>query len=250
MGLLLSTRRALMGAVVAPTYADKVLSYSPIIYFPMDETAGVTAVNYGTLGTAANGTYTGVTLANAAGPSGETSVPFFDGANDYLDFFSAAFDAAFNGATGTAMVWAQAFNAGVWTDGSIRYVIRMYDDANNAYLMDKGNGANAFFQEGEAGAGLASIGTGGHNPVAWTCYGITWSDGNNDDQFKAFIDGAQTGATSAALNNWSGGGLTNTATVIGALNTGAVFSWHGWMGDAAVFDYVLTPAQILDLATV
>ena len=64
MGLLLSTRRALIGSV-APTYMDKVLSYNPLVYFPMNETAGLTAVNYGSLGTAANGTYTGVTLANA-----------------------------------------------------------------------------------------------------------------------------------------------------------------------------------------
>ena len=84
--------------------------------------------------------------------------------------------------------------------------------------------------------------------TTWMHLAITWSDSNNDDEFKAFINGAQTGATSAALNAWAGGGL-GTA-LFGAALAIPFAVWHGWLSDGAVWDTVLTPAQILDLATV
>ena len=240
-----SHRRRILGAA---TYTDKVLATGPLLYFPLNETAGAAAVNYGSLGTAANGSYTGVTLANAAGPAGEGMAPFFDGANDYVDIYSAALDAAFSGATGTVMAWAKVA-AGAWNDGTIRKVFRILGDINNYYEMGQLAAANTSQHYGKAGGGAASINT-GMSPATWICFAQTWSDGNNDDEFRAFISGAQTGATSANLNNWTAGGLNANGAVIGAASTVPQNPWHGWLAHAAVWDHVKTPAEILDLATV
>ena len=248
MTMLLGTRRSLFGGRKA-TYADKVLSYNPIIYFPMNETAGLTAVNLGTLGTAANGTYTGVTLNNAVGPDGTNGAPFFDGANDYLDFFSAAFDAAFSGATGTAMVWFRVANAGVWTDGSTRLQMSIFDDALNYYDLRKLNANNQAQVVGNAGGGVGTFLNAAANETTWVHYAVTWSDGANADELIGYYAGVAMGAASAALNAWTGGGLNATRVVFGAQTTGPAGPWHGWLAHGAIWGSVLTPAQILDLAT-
>ena len=111
MTMLLGTRRSLFGGRKA-TYMDKVLSYSPILYYPMNETAGATAVNAGTLGSAADGAYTGVTLNNTTGPDGTNGAPYFDGVNDYLDGTTAALIAALSLQVGSVLIWLKVANAG------------------------------------------------------------------------------------------------------------------------------------------
>ena len=246
MTMLLGTRRSLFGGREAPYY-EKVLGYGPIAYWPLWETAGAAAECL--VNPLQSGTAVGVTWNNAVGPDGVNGAPFFDGANDYISIFTATFDAAFNGATGTMMIWQRVFNAGVWTDLQQRRALKIFDDATNYYVVGRSNVNNTYLYEGQAGGGGAAppiVIT----PTTWFCTHITWSDGANADELKVFYGGIQQGATSAALNNWNGLGLDAVRTLIGANTTGPVQVWHGWLAHAAVWDTVLMPAQILDLATV
>ena len=61
-----------------------ILSYNPIAYWPMNELTGTTMVNYGSLGTAANGTYSGVTLDQVDAPGGGRA-GLLDGVNDNVN---------------------------------------------------------------------------------------------------------------------------------------------------------------------
>lgn len=244
MGLLLGTRRALMGAIPT-TYADKVLGYSPILYYPMNETAGAVAVNYGTLGTGANGAYTGVTLANAAGPAGEGMAPFFDGANDYLNAFTAALAAAFTASTtGTIVQWCRVFNAGVWTDGAARGASRWYADAPNLIGMTKDSANNQWFFDYRANGLTEREIVNPYNNTAWYHAAITWNQTTN--WIYGYLDGVLQGGGEAIANNWMGGALT--AAVIGAFSTVPGQVWHGWIAHTAVFTTDLTQPQIADLA--
>ena len=227
------------------SYIDRVIGTGPIAYWPLDEGSG--AVARCLVNPAQNGAYTGVTLANdATGPFG-TPAPYFDGANDYVNVFTAALDAAFNGATGTVMTWGRVFNAGVWTDAAFRQTVRLLDDGNNYYILRKTNVANQLQGRGNAGGGLATINA-AYSSTGWFFLTSTWSDGNNADEFKLFLNGAQAGAPSAVLNAWSGGGLFANSTVIGAGSTIPDELWHGWLAHCAVWDRVLSAGEIATLA--
>ena len=197
---------------------------------------------------AQNGTYSGVTLNNTLGPDGKAGAPFFDGVNDFVNIYSAALDAAFNGATGSLLIWAKVANVGVWTDATTRDAFYLYDDSSN-YHVARYTGASAALAWCKAGAGNAQIQFTPYTSLEWFPHAITWSDANNDDEVKLFIEGIQRGATNTGLNAWSGLGLDSAKTAIGANGTAAGNVFHGWLADAALFDYVLPPAAMLDLAT-
>ena len=239
MSKTLSTRRTI-GAV--QTYMDKVVGLGPIAYWPLNEGSGTNAACL--INPSQNGTYTGVTLANDVTGAFGTAAPYFDGANDNLNVDSAALDASFNGATGSFAIWCRVNGAGVWTDGAVRYIARFRVDGGNQFLEQKAAANNQLIGYGEAGNGVAQI-SAAMSPVAWFHFAITWSDSNNDDEFKYYIDGTQEGATSNALNAWAGGVLA--IAQIGA-SAAATNVWHGWLAHCAVWDRVLTQAEITKLA--
>ena len=234
-------RRILGGA-----YADRIMALGPIAYWPLDELSGPTArclVN-----SAQNAAVTGITWANDnTGPFG-TPAPYFDGTNDYVALCTATLDAALNGATGTALLWARVAT-GAWTDGTLRYPLILKDDADNGYVFYKHTVNNRIDAVMEAGAGTAVISKTSYSESGWFLLAQTWSDADNADEAKYFVAGAQAGSTSSALNAWDGGGLLASATVLGASSTAPGSPWHGWLAHLAIFNYVLPPATILGLAS-
>lgn len=230
-----------LGVGPAGGYAQKVLSTSPIAYWPLDETSGSNArcmVN-----PAQDGTYTGVTLANnSTGPFG-TPAPYFDGANDHCDIYSAALAAAFNGSEGSAVMWARVANAGVWTDGTHDYVLQLYVDADNAVFMRKTDVNNSLLWRYEAGAVVESRTTAGHSDTDWIHMGITWSKTN--DEVRPYKNGVQEGATMDTLGNWAGA-LSAVNCYIGAW--AGLNQWHGWLAHCAVWNRALGAGEIADLA--
>ena len=96
-------------------YADKILGYSPIAYWPLWEADGSTAEDIS--GNGFDGAYVDVTLG-ADGIGDGRTCPLFDGAAGYMNAFSTGLRDAFNGAEGSFAIWAKVFNVGVWTDGN------------------------------------------------------------------------------------------------------------------------------------
>ena len=102
------------------SYDQKVLGYGPIAYWPLWELSGTTAQCL--VNPAQNGTYSGVTLGQEGiGDGGQA--PLFDGANDYVDIYSAALAAIFPYDEGSFCGWMKVFNVGVWSDGAVRIFI-------------------------------------------------------------------------------------------------------------------------------
>ena len=120
------------------TIAKKLISLfgasSVVALWPLNETSGSTA--YDVSGNGRNGAYTGVTLADAAGPKGG-SAPLFDGANDYVNLYSTSLRDAFNGAEGSFLLWYKLYNSGVWTDGAGRYFYNFAADGSNYIRLSK-----------------------------------------------------------------------------------------------------------------
>lgn len=226
----------------AETYAEKVLGYGPIAYWPLWEAAGPTAVDQ-VNSPAQDGAYTGVTLGQPGIGDGNTA-PLFDGANDFVNVFSGAFQGAFNGAEGTCAIWCRVFNAGVWTDGAFRVAVMLKADNVNYVQLAKLN-PNQVRSIYVAGGVFETIAR-ALVTTAWFHYAITWSVVGNI--VRNYVDGAM--LSSAGLGVWVGA-LQALETTLGASNAVAPGNpWHGWLAHAAVWDTPLTGPQITDLATV
>ena len=241
----LSHRRRLLAGEIP--YIDRALACSPILYYPMNETAGAAAVNAGTLGTAANGAYTGVTLNSTTGPDGINGAPYFDGANDYLDAYSAALAAAFSGTEGSLLIWARVANAGVWSDGILRSAATFRADAGNYARIEKSTVANRRRWIYTANADVDFANQDSVSDTGWACYALTWSD--SADQAVAYIKGAAAAAAMTPIGTWAGA-LDPNRTLIGADTKAPANVFHGWLAHCMAFDYVLTPDQALNLSTI
>lgn len=222
-------------------YAGKVLGYGPIAYWPMWEAAGIQAEDIS--GNGLHGTYTGVTLGQPGIGDGNTC-PFFDGANDVVNINAIAPLLDLN--LGSFISWSRVFNIGNWTDGFNRWILSIeYAGPLNQLDSRKSNINNRMYHNKRDDLGnqqhqqLAMVETG------WMFHARTWSRAANQDFL--YYQGAGVGGALAC--NLSTQNILNFAA-IGAYNLVPAGVWHGWIAHCAFFNYVLTPAQILDLATV
>lgn len=233
------SRHRLLTLFGGNSYADKVMGYSPIAYWPLTETSGTTAVCQ--VNPAQNGTYIGPTLANGTAPDG-SPCPLFDGANDRVDAFTATLAAAFNGAEFTITAWARVLNVGVWTDGDFRYIVYPFADANNRIRMRK-SVDNTITDGAVSGGVTKEVAQGGLTETGWMHVALTNSEAA--DELKHYYNGAQSGATQTLLGNWAGALIQ--------FDIGSIFitdEWLGWLYGVAVFGSALAQPVIADLATV
>lgn len=241
MGLLRGTRRALLG-LGGQIYIEKVLSYGPIAYWPLNETSGVTAACQ--VNAAQNGTYTGVTLGQAGIGDGQTC-PLFDGANDYADIQSATLASVFNGGEGSIVIWVKVSGAGVWTDGTTRFIMRIQPDPDNRVQMFRNAANNTLAWLYRSGGTITQVKNAGYSAVNWFHLALTWAA--VADEVKAYYNGTQAGATVNGLGVWAG---VPSLSVIGAATIPPINVWDGYLAHAAVWNRALTPAEIADLAVV
>jgi len=175
--------------------------------------------------------------------------PFYDGANDYTNVYSAGLAAAFNGAEGTVASWARVSAAGVWTDNANRQCVRYLVDANNCVIVRKGDLAvhnNRFALIYVAGGTAHTIEV-AITSVAWWHWALTWSRTANE--VRAYLSGTQTGATGIGVGVWVGALLSNRV-VIGSALAGASPTevWSGNLAHAALWNRALSPAEVAALA--
>ncbi len=227
------------------TYINRVVATAPLVYFPLNEASGTAAINRGTLGTPANGTYTGVDLANLAGPKAPFLHPYFDGVNDYVNIMSAALDAGYNGQLGTVACWYKMNDMTLWTDGLYRWFIRFDRGAAlNKIQLLKRDVNNMIFWNYVANGVDNSVTDIAHADTSWHFMVMTWSLAA--DQMKAYLDGTQIGGIITGLGTWPAGNLDHAN--IGVQYLTPTFPHKGWLAHAALWNRVLSPTEILLLA--
>ena len=218
-------------------YHKQIIATAPILYLPLTESGGLTAVNYGTLGTAANGTYSGVTLAQIAAPGGGMA-PLFDGANDRINLYSAALAGGFNGALHSLVIWYY-IAAATWADGDVRAMLSLGADANNRTTMFKTAAANSVTYFHLAGGTTEAATSTAYASVQWHMATVTLSKAA--DQFKGYIDGTSIG-TSVTIGTWAGA-LADTFCNIGVYDNTQYWG-KGYFSRAIVYD------RVIDLTTI
>ena len=243
---MLATRMRM--AAGTGSYIDKVLSYSPIAYWPCAETSGTNADN--AEGTAArDGTYNNVSLNATTGPDGNPA-PQWDGSSDWLDIYSVSFDTALDGQEGAVIAWAKVTNIGVWSDGASRDFFTLRVDGSNQIRVNKDSTANTFIYRYSAGGVVRSVTKSSFSDTGWFHIGMTWSKSaaGGSGELKAYLAGAQEGAT-LTIGTFSGS-LDSARTNIGANSTVPAVVWNGYLSHMAVFTSALSGATMLDLATI
>lgn len=233
----------MFGQVSAPTYADKVLGYGPIAYWPLWETSGVIA--HCLINSAQNGTYTGAHLANALGPDGVNYAPYFDADTDHVDVYSLTFANAFGYDEGSAMIWTKVLDASVWTDGVTRYSLRWETNGTNRLRLLIGAANNQCKLNRQSG-GVNQVIDEATSDTAWQCWIITWSLSNN--RTRLYKNGVETVASPAiGLGAWVGL-LSAASTYVGSYSPGSS-EWLGWLAHVAAWNSVLDAPTIAILAT-
>jgi len=248
MGLLTGTRRALLGG--QESYSERVLKTSGLIaYWPLDESSG--SVARCLVNPLQNGTYTGVTLANAVGPDGSLS-PYFDGAGDYVDLYSAAIRTAFGKTEGSWLVWMKMANLAVWTNATVHYVAQIYTPGGgeDEYIrLYKSNANNRFSFRYAAGnpAVAESSDRNGLSDTDWVLVGMTWSV--TGDLVQYIYDGAVVD-TDVGIGTWVGDlTLAGAYPAVGASSSLGAASFLGWLAHVMMFDRALTVPEVTDLAS-
>ncbi len=224
-------------------YQKYIIATSPIAYWPLNEISGAVAVNYGTLGTAANGSYTAVTLAQTPAPGGGLA-PSFDGATSLCEIDSVALSGAFSGLLCTISIWFRVSGVGVWTDGTADAAITLLADMNNyVQIVNPGVPNNSIIAANVMGGAAGSENIPGFVGAGWYMFTMTYSDAA--DEGKSFVNGVQAGGTHA-IGTWVGA-LAGTNTCIGSESNAGSNFWNGYLAHATIWSKVLTPTEILAL---
>jgi hypothetical protein len=230
----------------AATYAGRLLATRPtnlLTYLPFNEASGETA--FDASGHGCNAVYTGVDLG-AAGIGDGGGAPYFDGVNDVCNPYSAALSAAFNGAEGTAMLWAKVSGA-AWTDGSNHYVLNLRSSSGNRFYVLKPTTNNQVQINYSSGSVAKGITVGSLSYTDWFHVAGTWSYAAN--QFIPYINGVALEAAETGLGAWTGA-LSATLTAIGAQGSDHALSFLGWLAHCAIWTVALSAAEIAPLARI
>lgn len=223
------------------SYSGALMTLSPIAYWPLNEASGTAAVNL--VSTTLNGAYTGVDLAQAQAPF---TCPFWDGLNDVCNIYSAALNTANPKSEGSVAAWMKVYNAGVWTDGTQRYVFSMATSGPQERIWMYKTTSNGVFQfTSRVGGTEKGVSASSQSSTAWMHVAMTWSD--SGDAMIAYINGAQTGATQTGIGTGSANNLVTTTSCIGAGSTTPTLIWHGWIAHVALWNRPLTPTEVANL---
>ncbi len=225
-------------------YTNKVKSTATenlIAYWPLADQGGTVIADES--GNGRVGAYTAVTL-NATGINDGRTATGFDASTSKANVFSSPLATAFNGLEGALMLWAQVNSAGTWTDATQRRLLRLLTTGTSAISIVKSTSSNQLNTSYNANGTTESVNVTSFSPTTWFHVALTWSKAA--DEYKAYINGAQTGSTQTTLGTWAN---TVNFTMIGASSATPTEVWDGRLAHVAVWTTTLSAAQILALAS-
>jgi prepilin-type processing-associated H-X9-DG protein len=214
-------------------YEELIQSQSPLIYLRLDEPAFPAAVNSGTLGTGADGTYEPFSLPGTIGVplSGFGLNNFgcqFNGNSGYIDIPGTSLDL-----TGpvTVVAWAQAEPA----NGIFQTIVGKGD---SSYRLSVDTIGHPRFADGQANPDV--VGPLRIDDGQWHFLGGVHSNGTN----YLYVDGSLAGGAPAGAPV---NGNRGDVWIGGAPDYGNARIFNGVVDEVAIFPYALSPAQLQQL---
>lgn len=190
-----------------------------------------------------DGAYTAVTLGQPGIGDGRTCQSY-DGSTS-KNTLPAGFRSAFSGAAGSYLVFAAVSAAGVWTDGTARYIVEVNVDNSNRVSILRSTTNNTMTLAYRGGNVLKQVSPGSLNSTGFIHYGLTWDTAA--DQVKAFLNGAQSGATVTGLTPYAG---TTAVSLIGAQTATPISVWSGTIAHMLVLNRAATPSEVAAAAVI
>lgn len=223
-----------------PQRLQEIFGSSLLGMWPLWELSGNVANDVS--GHCRHGTHSNVTLAQPGIGDGRTMAGY-NGTTSYTDIFSHSLVNAFSGAAGTLALWAKVDAAGVWTDGTTKYlsVINAAPTNRLAILKSSTNNQLRFFYIANNVNKTINVTM---SPTTLFHAALTWDYAA--DQLIAYVNGSQVGSTLTGLGAWVGlpaVGFTN----IGAGSTAPSSVFAGTLGHVALGNRALSSAEILSL---
>jgi len=218
-------------------YFRKVLAERPIAYWPLWEASGSVAYDISKNGL--HGAYDTVTLGQD-GPGHGRSCALFDGANSFVNLYSAALNTAFDGAEVTFVIRCKMSDVSQWSDDGQYHLFRFAADANNQTLIKKQTDNTIIGQVRSGGTWVDKSQDCSGFTDDWYCFALTVSETN--DRLRFFSNGVQLGLTQTGLGNWAGN-LDATMALLGGWSTGSI-NLLGCLSDFVVFDRELSVTEI------
>lgn len=213
------------------TYAQKVLGLSPIVYYPLNEASGTTAID---LVAGRNGTYTGVDLAQSQPPF---VCPFWDGLNDYCALPAASLSTILPKQAGSLSAWAKAYDSSVWSAGQLNIATLTTIGNNDRWWLAKGN-LNTTLYTHKAGATSIIPQKTGLSTLSWFHMVLTWSIAA--DQVYAWFNNTIVAASPySGLGTPTANNLWTTQSNIGSIGQPSTV-FHGWIAHVSLWDRVLS----------
>lgn len=166
-----------------------------------------------------------------------------DGINDAINEYSADFNSAWTPTLNSLGVFAEVSGSGVWTDATVRYLVRRRADASNEQSIFKSATSNRVSFLYLAG------GTSKQIDYTWSglgmhCYAMTVDKAN--DLMTAYVDGVVVG-TASGLGVWVGN-LSSTGVAMGAGASTGTNSWSGFVSNDFDCNAALAPDIIMTIA--
>lgn len=227
------------------TYEQRVLATQPdnlLAYWPLNEDVGAGSVVDAT-GNGYDGTPSNVTFG-VTGIGDDNTAARFDGVNGTtINIYSAGLASAVNGSLGTLMVWFK-MGTGVLTDGTERHLFRMGENAANNLVRAYKLTTNNTMRIRHVGNGTLKDKSFTVSTTDWYCLITTWTVAGN--ALDVYLDGVVQGVPTTGLVAWSSQG---TGYAIGSEYNGNVVT-EGDIAHVALWDTVLSPAEILTLSSV
>jgi len=226
-------------------YSKRVLRIRPnnlLAYWPLSESASTSGAGR-IRDISGNGNHATPTNIVMGGPGimGTTGA-IFNGANSIIDCTVAPLTTSFNGNLGTLFFWAKISSAGIWTDGTQDFLIRMFADNNNYFLVTKEAAGTAIYINRKATVLVQkAILHGG--TTNFFSFGASWDQVNS--KLNTYFNGVETLSTTA-IGVFAG---ALTQAYIGA-NGPASLVWPGDITHVALWNTVLNAGEMKRLATI
>ncbi len=230
-------------------YRNTILSTAPnnlIQYLPYWEPVGATAMPDQSL--EANDAVADTVVFGSPGIGDGHKAGAFDGANSFVNAYSAGFNADFDGQELTVFGWSIVNAVGDWANGNFQGLFRFLVDANNFIDFRKTSNTNQVQLRYTAGStAKAIVDTTLAATVDYFSWAITAS--LSADALILYLNGVQVGSTQTSLGTWTGN-LLSTETVFGATTTVPGIPWLGSSAHNAVWNTPLDANAIKRLSII
>ncbi len=228
--------------------STEILADNPVLYYKMNETSGTNVINYGSLGSAVDGTLSGTYTLDDT-----DQYLISDGAIDFegTSLLAVPDSTSINTAAHTVRTVELVFTADSTTGRQMLYEEGGNAKAFNIYL----DGANIYFNardNGEYGPFTitTSISSGVTYHAAFTFDSVT------NNLFTGYLDGTVvgTGVTNTDMDSHGGdigiGNINGSSHMHDGNSSGSSYNFDGRISDVAIYNSVLSATDIQERADI